>query len=181
MSRLTIRLEETVAIALVLSAAVLASSGVSSRKSVPPVPASISPIARAAVNASVFLPVETASGMKLIERRLWIPGSVEPRQATLNCLLDHSKLLPKGARVKSLFLTRDGTLTLDFSRELLRFSAGSTQEALVLAALSSTVARFDGVKAFRLRVAGQPVISLAGHVDLTEPYPAEKTLPEEFR
>ncbi len=133
------------------------------------------------MTTSVFLPVETPSGTKLIEQKLRVPGNVEPRMATLNYLLAHSKILPKSTRVLGLFLDKDHVLTIEFSPELKKFASGSTQEALTLAALSATIARFDGVKSFRLTVLNRPVTNLSGHVDLSEPYPAEKALPEEFR
>ncbi|MGC4047667.1 MAG: GerMN domain-containing protein [Armatimonas sp.] len=129
---------------------------------------------------AVFVPVRQKESVKLIEQTLSVPAGMEPRAAAIDYLARPGGVLPKGTTVRNLSL-EDGVLSIDFSPELMRFKGGSSQEALLFAALSTTVAHFDGVKAIQLLVQNRPISELGGHVDLSEPYPVSKELPEEFR
>lgn len=169
--------KEAIVIALVLSAGVMSSANAQR-----PV-ASLNPAApavRSAMRMAVYVPVRQGDSVKLVEQVLSVPGNIQPHTAAIGYLARPGGVLPKGTRVRNLALEQ-GVLTIDFSPELRRFRGGSSDEALLLAALSATVAGFEGVKAFQITVQGQPLSILGGHADLSEPYPASKSLPEDFR
>jgi hypothetical protein len=178
MSRLSIRIEEAILLVLLLGAVVVAATD-SNRLGVPPAAPTV-PATRSAARMTVYLPVRSGTSVKLVPQALSVPGGIEPRAAAIGYLARPGGVLPKGTVVLGL-RQDDGILSIDFSPELKRFSGGSSAEGLLLAALSATVAHFDGVAAFRLSIADRPLTQLAGHADLSEPYPATKLLPEEFR
>lgn len=172
MSRLSIRLEETVAIILILSITVVAATTTAINSAPPP--------ARSAV-AYTFQVTQTKNGYRLIPHRLNIPQGSSPERRALNYLARPGGPLPRGTMLESLSWERNGVVTLRFSPELRSFSGGSMREGLALAAISATVARFPGAKSFRLVSGGKLLRTLGGHADLSEPYPASTVLPAEFR
>ena len=173
MSRLSIRLEESVAILFVLTITVVAATTTTINNALPP--------AQSTAVACTFSVLRTRTGYRLIAHYLSIPRGSDPQRTALNYLARPGGPLPRGTTLQSLSLDSRGVLTLRFSSELGTFSGGSTREGLALAALSATVARFPGAKSFRLIAGGKPLRTLGGHADLTEPYPASTVLPAEFR
>ena len=78
---------------------------------------------------------------------------------------------PPGTRVRHVFLDGSGTVTMDFSRELLAGPAGGlSRELMVLRSIARTLsANFSGLSRFQLLVEGRAVPSLGGHLDTGRP------------
>ncbi|MHB1420812.1 MAG: GerMN domain-containing protein [Bacillota bacterium] len=76
--------------------------------------------------------------------------------------------IPKATRVIDVTV-KDFIAYPNFSQDITRMSVGSSGEALAIAAIANTLIKFPGVEKVRILVDGQPVETLAGHVDLTEP------------
>jgi hypothetical protein len=79
---------------------------------------------------------------------------------------------PAGTRLLSATV-RDGTATVDLSRELLRANVGSLGEALLVSSLTSTSAESTGAEQVQVLVAGQRVETLAGHIGARLPFEPE--------
>jgi hypothetical protein len=79
---------------------------------------------------------------------------------------------PGGTRLLSATV-RDGTATVDFSRELLRANVGSLGEALLVSSLVNTSAASTGAELVQVLVAGQRVETLAGHIGARLPFEPE--------
>lgn len=81
--------------------------------------------------------------------------------------------IPPATKVRSLEI-KDGTAYVDFSREITQANVGSSGEAILLQSIVTTLGQFPSVKWVKILVEGQPVATLAGHVDtsgLLEPQP----------
>src|SRR5690606_29305556 len=78
--------------------------------------------------------------------------------------------LPPFTRVLNVSL-EEGRLRLDLSREVrTRFSGGSQSEALLVESIVRTAGQFPGVREVLLTVEGQTETTLAGHVDISNPF-----------
>lgn len=181
MTKGMIRAEEAGLLVLVVAAGVAASTDGPKRVGLPPT----APIVRPAPGAqerTVFTVVRQGERSYLSEQRVSIPAGVDPQIGAIEFQARPGGALPKGTRVRSLTLDKSGTLHIDLNAAFTKnFPGGSTGEALTLAALSATVARFPGVQSFLVTVEGKPLTSLGGHVEWDQPQPASKTLPEDFR
>lgn len=83
-------------------------------------------------------------------------------------------VLPSHAQVREVKAS-DGTVTVDFSRELVSgHPGGSVSELLTVYSLADTLAEnFPHLRQVRILVEGAPVETLKGHVDLREPVKAD--------
>ena len=92
---------------------------------------------------------------------------------------DRSRLapvLPPGARPVSVRV-KDGVAVADFNRELVeRHWGGSAGELMTVYGIVNTLAEVPGVQRVRITVEGQALETLAGHMDLREPLPADRSL-----
>lgn len=79
---------------------------------------------------------------------------------------------PAGTRLLSATV-RDGTATVDFSRELLRANVGSLGEALLVSSLTNTCSQSTDTERVQVLVAGQRVETLAGHIGARLPFEPE--------
>ncbi|MCE5321962.1 GerMN domain-containing protein [bacterium] len=89
------------------------------------------------------------------------------------------KLIPKGTRLLVPVKVSKEVAALDLSKEFVdNFSGGSTQEALVLNSIAHTLVENSGgkVRKVQILVEGNPVESLGGHFELTDPIEADSTL-----
>ncbi|NCO40284.1 MAG: hypothetical protein COZ06_19805 [Armatimonadetes bacterium CG_4_10_14_3_um_filter_66_18] len=87
------------------------------------------------------------------------------------------RCIPPGATLTKVSMTGD-TAVLDFSEAFSEpsFWAGSETELLRVYALVDSVTELKGVRRVRLLTEGQPIESLGGHVELTEPVTRDETL-----
>jgi spore germination protein GerM len=83
--------------------------------------------------------------------------------------------LPPEARVRQVFITKDGTAYVDFGREIIeKFSYGSSSELSAVFAVVDTLAyNFKTVKRVAILVEGAERETLGGHIDLTQPFPPD--------
>jgi len=79
--------------------------------------------------------------------------------------------VPKGTKLRTIFVTESGDAFVDFSAELVSgHSGGSTNELLTVYTLVNALcANLPAVRSVELLVDGKPVETLAGHVDLGRP------------
>jgi len=85
--------------------------------------------------------------------------------------------LPEGTRVLEVFVTGRGVAYVNLSREAAELPGGSRTELLtVYSIVNSLAANFPAVRRVQLLVEDRVVPSLAGHVDLSRPLPADMTL-----
>ncbi len=80
--------------------------------------------------------------------------------------------LPPQTRVRQVFIAKDGTATVDLSRDVAEgYAYGSTSElAAVYAVVNTLVYNFKPVKKVVLLVEGAERETLGGHVDLTRAF-----------
>lgn len=89
-----------------------------------------------------------------------------------------SSPLPPQTRVRQVFIAKDGTATVDLSREAAEGAAyGSTSElAAVYAVVNTLIYNFKPVKKVVLLVEGAERETLGGHVDLTRAFVPDYSL-----
>ncbi|HEY8426601.1 MAG TPA: GerMN domain-containing protein [Limnochordales bacterium] len=122
-------------------------------------------------------------GMALAtEVRYTLPGLDGPMQR-LQMLAEGPRpesglapVLPPGTRPLGVHVD-DGVATVDFSREIIeRHWGGSTAELLTVYGIVNTLTAAPGIQRVQIRVEGRPIETLAGHVDLSQPLPADPSL-----
>jgi spore germination protein GerM len=104
-----------------------------------------------------------------------LPPGLGTAQAALHELLfgdvppGCERPLPKGTKLLRVHV-EDGVATADFSRELTaNFQGGSDHEGATVYAIVNTLASLPTVKQTRILVAGQPLDTLGGHLDVSGP------------
>jgi spore germination protein GerM len=75
---------------------------------------------------------------------------------------------PAGTRILGIDV-EDGILVVDLSGEVRQSTAGAAGEATFAQQLAHTATQFEGIRAVRLWVDGQPVDELWGHLDWSQP------------
>lgn len=79
-------------------------------------------------------------------------------------------ILPKETKVRSLKI-EDNIAYVDFSKDLPEnLNVGSSGEILVLSAIVNTLTEFPEIEKVQIFIEGEKTETLAGHVDLTEPF-----------
>ncbi len=94
--------------------------------------------------------------------------------AAFEQLIRETPLFPRGTRLISATLKGD-TLVLNFSAELGRFEGGSDAEAALVNAITRTAASFPAVQKVQILVEGQPIDSIGGHLDTSQPLPVQSS------
>lgn len=80
--------------------------------------------------------------------------------------------LPRGTRIRGVFVDADGVVYVDFSRELAEGleGAGLSEETMLLRSLSRTLGvNFRNLRRLVVLIDGHAVSALAGHFDLSRP------------
>jgi spore germination protein GerM len=127
----------------------------------------------------IYLPKENKNGFYLAP----VTGTTGAKGSILDkavvALLDTSKesdvtgnLIPKGTRLLSPIKIANGIAQVNLSSDFVNnFSGGSDQEMLTLNSIVQTVIKNSGGRASRvqIKVKGETVDSLGGHLDMTEP------------
>lgn len=118
------------------------------------------------------------------EKRLIKKGQPEDEmKEALNILIEGplerglGSAIPVGVKLKTLKLKGD-TATVDFSSEMIKnHPGGSTYEILTIYSVVNTVAlNFVQVKEVMLIVDGKKTETIAGHIDTTVPFTADRSL-----
>jgi spore germination protein GerM len=86
--------------------------------------------------------------------------------------------LPAEARVRQVFITKDGVAYVDFGREIMeKFSYGSSSELAAVYSVVDTMAyNFKSIKRVAILVEGTEKETLGGHIDLTQPFPPDYSI-----
>jgi spore germination protein GerM len=129
------------------------------------------------IKAHLFYVAE--SGLKLTSIEQDVPygeGTVEQARAIITAQVGPAALplvsaVPAGTTLRALFVTPDGEVFVDFSRELMTtHPGGSLNELLtVYTIVQALTANLPVVTAVQLLVDGKEVDTLSGHVDLRRP------------
>lgn len=85
---------------------------------------------------------------------------------------DLTNTVPEGTELLDIAIDHDsGVLTLDLSQDVDAPGTGhgSTEETAFAQQLAHTATQFDGVRAVRLLVEGEPIEDLWGHIDWSKP------------
>ncbi len=127
----------------------------------------------------LYLPKAGATGAYLAPQERLVETRGESLDSALAALVaagekkgEATGLIPEGTRVLSPVKVKNGTATVNFSKEFRdNFAGGSDQEALVLNAIAHTLVDNSKGKVNKVRilVEGEPVESIGGHYDLNEP------------
>lgn len=80
--------------------------------------------------------------------------------------------LPRGTRLRSLFLFEDGLAVADFSGEMSRAHPGGVwgERASVYAVVNSLIFNFPSIRRVKILVDGREAETLAGHLSLARPF-----------
>lgn len=111
-----------------------------------------------------------------------VTGETEPTEgvarAAMEFLFGHDPANPaltNLAQAEVLGVDRDeAILTVDVSDEIEATGHSSTEESAFAQQLAYTAAQFDGVRAVRLLVEGEPIEELWGHLDWSQPIGPEQ-------
>lgn len=117
-----------------------------------------------------------STGQYLVEEERLLPKVEGIARATINELIQgpgpESNLLPTipvGTVLRDINVRPDGLAIVDFSRDLVdNFLGGSQAEEMVVYSIVNTLAQFPTVERVQLRVEGEEIDSLAGHVAVSE-------------
>jgi len=79
--------------------------------------------------------------------------------------------VPTGTRLREMYITSDGVVYVDFSRELVdnHRSGTSAEMATVFAIVNSLTYNFESIKRVFILIEGNEKETLNGHIDLTRP------------
>ncbi len=71
---------------------------------------------------------------------------------------------------------KDGVASADFSKEIKKLGGGSYNELMVTGAIVNTLTEFPEIKKVQILVEGKKIVSLNGHMDLTDPLVRDTSL-----
>lgn len=146
-------------------------------------PTTVHPVEKTAatVPARLYFRRLTPNGERLVAVSRSLPGDA-PARAALHALISGElpqgceRPLPEGVRLLAVSV-KDGVATADFSPELVRnFPGGSDNEAVVVYAIVNTLNSLPTVEKTLITVAGKPLDTLGGHVELGEPLETDEEL-----
>ena len=129
----------------------------------------------------VDFPLYLQAGSFVYPVRYLVPKTVTPARASMEALIagipGNGGLrmipLPKDTKVLGVSIS-NGVCTVDFSGEIRKLNVGSGGEAAVISAIVTTLGQFAGVDYVKILVDGQPLETLAGHVDISGPIPVHR-------
>ena len=128
------------------------------------------------VKVNVYYPKNDGMGLVADSRTVKLGGE-DKYTAALKSLLagttekGQTNVFPKHVKLRSVKV-QDGVATVDFSKELQKnFNGGATGEEMLVGSIVNTLTDFPEVKKVRIRIEGEDVETLSGHMDLSEPLP----------
>lgn len=121
----------------------------------------------------VYYVFSAPTELYLVPVAVVVPATATPARRALEVLIQgpppgsflHAPL-PTDTRILGLTIS-GGLATVDFSREITRVG-GARSEALLLTAVTHTLAKFPGVERVQILVEGQRT-SVGGHIDASDP------------
>lgn len=167
---------------LVLTLA-LSGRGSTQKPSTPPaqtVPAASSETAPASQEATLSIYLPEADGMHIARHDLKVKASQKTLKNALYQMIQKDRasqypLLPTGLSIKDVTV-KDGTATVNFSKQLKSLSGGTTTETLFVAMVVNTATEFPNVQQVLFQIEGQPIARLTGHLDMSQPFKRDETL-----
>lgn len=124
------------------------------------------------IEITLYYPTSDASKLVKVKKRFETKDPYSKAVKELINGTDEKDLIgifPKDVKLRGITLEK-GIARVDFSEELVEnFAGGSTSEQLLVASLVNTLTEFKEIKAVEIFVAGKPIETLSGHLDLTEP------------
>ncbi len=80
--------------------------------------------------------------------------------------------LPKGVKLRNIYLDAAGTVYVDFDEQLVQRHPGGTQAEMITiySVVNTLCANFPQIKRVRFLIGGKEAQTLAGHVDLRHPF-----------
>ena len=131
---------------------------------------------------NVYYP--NADGTKLIavKRKVKSTAAEDKYTAAVKSLMQGTKeksqtsIIPKQAKLRSVKV-EGGVARVDFSQDLVKhFVGGSTGEEMLVGSIVNTLTEFPEVKQVQILIEGNPVETIAGHMDLSTPVARMKDL-----
>lgn len=115
----------------------------------------------------------------LVPVSITIPAGDKTAKTALEKMLQTDKnqkypLLPAGLSVKSVDV-KDGTATVNFSKELEHLDRGSTTEQLFIMMTVDTLTEFPNISQVSFLMEGKPITHLSGHYDMTKPFKRDES------
>ena len=149
------------------------------------IPAGIAQAESAYTDFTVYFPLYTSLGAYVYPVRYLVPVTGTPVKASIEALIAGIPgspfiALPKETDVE-IISVKDGVCTVNFSQEIMQLNVGAPGEAAVISAIVATLGQHEGVDAVRMLMDGQPMESLAGHVDVTGPLSDENVYSSVFQ
>lgn len=165
------RVQSMLGVLFVVIAALAIGVGVWLRLTPAPPPAPPKPPSE----AKIYIPKVNPQGELTYESKpVAIQNPETAYKEVFEKLIQESGIFPQGTRLLSASV-HNGTLQLDFSKELSsNFTGGSDDEAALVNAISSTAGSFPNVERVQILVEGKPVESLGGHIDLSQALPVTR-------
>lgn len=134
------------------------------------------------IDIKVYYPDDQGIGLVTVKRQVRVEPSGDKYKAAMESLMSGTKdkgctvIIPKQAALRSVKV-EDGLATVDFDRNLVKhFVGGSTGEEMMIGSIVNTLTEFPEVKKVRILIEGQPVETIAGHMDLSEPLERMKNI-----
>jgi len=135
------------------------------------------------INVKLFFQAPDRPGLVMEEREVPFSSDLAGQlKAVVGELVRGSRSgltasLPPETRVLEVFVNERGVAYVDLSKEAAQGTAGSHDELLcVYSIVNSLTVNFPAVKRVQILVDDRPADTLAGHVDLSRPLPADMTL-----
>ena len=150
----------------------------------PTTDADLRPLSR--MNVTLYFPSSSANGLRGETREIFRTASpVERAKQILSDLIqgpassEALAALPKGTRVRQVFVMESGLAYADFSAELRGALTGGTDNELhaVYAIVNSLALNIPEISRVTILIEGEPAQALGGHLDLRRPI-SPKPFPE---
>jgi sporulation and spore germination protein len=136
------------------------------------------------IRATLFYANETGDGLVGVERE--VPQADDTAEQARN-ILDRQfeaapapllQVVPEATRVRTVFLITGGTAYVDLTGEVASTHPGGSLDELltVYAIVDALTVNLPSVTSVQILIDGKEVDTLAGHVDLRRPLPANRTL-----
>ena len=136
------------------------------------------------IRATLYYANENGDGLVGVERE--VPQADDPAEQARN-ILDRQlepppapllQVVPEATRVRTVFLIAGGTAYVDLTGEVASTHPGGSLDELltVYAIVDALTVNLPSITSVQILVDGKEVDTLAGHVDLRRPLPANRTL-----
>ena len=125
------------------------------------------------IQVRLYVPAGSGESLSVQNQEIQLESSTQKQaKQVVELLLRRSSAIPRGVQLREVFITSQGVAYVDLSRELVQNHPGGTSaEQLTVFSLSNTlIANFPSIQMVKILVEGREVQTLAGHLDLTNPF-----------